>query len=120
MKGMYAEALAEVESWRRLYDVPWNWAAQIYVYERLGRHGEAARALEKLEQFARQRPSESMPMLPTAYLGVNEKEKALAWLEKLLRERSGHIMTLKVDPLYDPIREDPRFQEVLRRAGLAN
>ena len=61
-----------------------------------------------------------MPMLPTAYLGVNEKEKALAWLEKVLRERSGHIMTLKVDPLYDPVREDPRFHEVLRRAGLAD
>jgi len=118
-KGMFAEASAEIDNWRRLDDVPWNWAAQVYVYGRLGRHAEAARALEKLEQSARQRPSDPMPMLALAYVGVNENEKALAWLEKAVRERSSHIMTLKVEPIYDPLREDPRFRELLRRAGLA-
>jgi tetratricopeptide (TPR) repeat protein len=118
-KGMFAEASAQVDSWRRLYDVPWNWAAQVYVDGRVGRQAEAARALEKLEQFARQRPSDPMQMLPVAYLGVNEKEKALTWLGKSVQERSSIIMTLKVDPMYDPLREDPRFRELLRRVGLA-
>ena len=119
LKGKSAEAMAQIEKWRRNYDGPWNWAAYVYVYGRLGRHAEAARALERLEQSARRRPSEPMPMLAVAYLGVNEKEKALACLEHALLERSSHIMTLKVDPLYDSIREDPRFQVLLRRAGLA-
>ena len=118
-KGMFAEALAQIDDWRRVDDGPWNWAAQVYVYGRMGRQTEARRALEKLEEFARQRPSDPMPMLATAYIGLNEKGKALATLENALRERSNN-MSLKVDPVYDPIREDPRFQDLLRRAGLAN
>ncbi len=117
-KGMLEEALAQIDSWRRTVDEPWSWAAQVYVYERLGRHAEARDALEKLEALARQRPSDPMPMLPVAYIGVNQKEKAFVWLEKALRERSSSIIGLKVDPLYDPLREDPRFQYLLRRAGL--
>ena len=116
---MFAQALAQIERWRGSVDEPWNWAAQVYVYGRLGRQAEARRALEKLERRARDRPADPMPMLPVAYIGVNENEKALDWLEKALRERSSSIATLKVDPVYDPLREDPRFQELLRRAGLA-
>jgi len=120
LKGMFAEALAQIDRWRSIKDEPWNWAAQAYVYGRMGRQAEARRALEKLEEFARQRPSDPMPMLAAAYVGLNEKGKAVAWLEnRVLRERSNYIVTLKVDPLYDPLHEDPRFQELLRRAALA-
>jgi TolB-like protein/DNA-binding winged helix-turn-helix (wHTH) protein/Flp pilus assembly protein TadD len=120
LKGMFAEALAQIDHWRSIKDEPWNWAAQAYVYGRMGRQAEARRALEKLEEFARQRPSDPMPMLAAAYVGLNEKGKAVAWLEnRVLRERSNYIVTLKVDPLYDPLHEDPRFQELLRRAALA-
>lgn len=58
-------------------------------------------------------------MLVAAYIGMNEKEKALAGLEESFRQRLNLIAVLKVDPLYDPLREDPRFQGLLRRAGLA-
>jgi tetratricopeptide (TPR) repeat protein len=118
-RGMYAEALAQIEKWRAIADETWSWAAEVYVDERLGRRAEARQALERLEQWGRDRPSDPMPMLPAAYLGVGEKEKALDSLESLFRERSSVIATLKVDPLYDPLRSDPRFRELLRRAGLA-
>lgn len=118
-KGMFPEALAEVEKWRRESDEPWNWAAQAYVYGRSGRAAEAGGALVKLERFARAHPSDPMPMMSIAYLGVDEKERALAWLEKSVRERSPYAMWLKADPLLDPLREDSRFQELLRRVGFA-
>ena len=43
------------------------------------------------------------------------KEQALAWLEKAYQERSGGLRYLKMDPRYDPLRSDPRFQDLLRR-----
>ena len=117
-KQMFDEALTEIEKWRRIDDGPWNWAAEVYVYGRVGRRAEARRALDRLEQFARREPRNPMDMLPIAYIGVNENGKALATLEDLFRERVVHP-ALNVDPLYDPLREEPRFQELVRRAGLA-
>ena len=117
-KRTFPQALTEMEIWRRGGDHPWTWSAQAWIFGQSGREGEARRAIEKLEQWARDRPTDPMPMLPAAYLGVDEKAKALAWLEKSFRERSAIITVLKVEPLYDPLREDPRFQELLRRVGL--
>ena len=54
-----------------------------------------------------------------AHLGVGDKEEALADLEKAYSEHFGILATLKVDPGFDPLRSDPRFQDLLRRVGLA-
>ena len=50
---------------------------------------------------------------------MNEKDEAFVWLEKAYAQHSNAMTTLKVDPLYDPLRTDPRFQDLLRRVGLA-
>lgn len=118
-KRAFPQAFAENEIWRR-EDGPWNWSFQAWLYGQWGRQDEARRAIENLEKWARDRPSDPMPMLPTAYLGVNDEAKALASLEKLFQERSNVIPTLKVDPVFDPLRADTRFQALLRRAGLAH
>jgi tetratricopeptide (TPR) repeat protein len=118
-EGLLAEALSHVERWRRSGEGPWTWAAEARVYSRLGRVADARRALERLKQWRRDRPWDPMPMLPGAYLAVNEREKALDSLERLFEERSSGVATLKVDPVYDPLREDSRFQSLLRRTGLA-
>jgi hypothetical protein len=54
-----------------------------------------------------------------AYLGVGNNDAALGSLEKAFVQRSNLLTTLKVEPVYDPLRDDPRFQELLRRVGLA-
>jgi hypothetical protein len=43
----------------------------------------------------------------------------LSSLEKAYAQRSNFLTALKVEPVYDPLRDDPRFQELLRRVGLA-
>ena len=51
--------------------------------------------------------------------GIGDKEQALAWLERAYDQHSNILTTLKVDPAFDSLRSEPRFQEVLRRVHLA-
>ncbi|HEX7961779.1 MAG TPA: hypothetical protein VF493_17790, partial [Terriglobales bacterium] len=52
------------------------------------------------------------------YAGVGEKSEALNWLEKAYDERADGLTWLKVDPMLDDLRPDPRFQKLLKRIGL--
>ncbi len=49
---------------------------------------------------------------------LGEKDKAFAKLNEALAERNSDIEILKVDPRLDPLRDDPRFAEFMRRVGL--
>jgi len=53
-----------------------------------------------------------------AYLGLGDNEEALAWFEKAYAEHSNIVQWMKVHPYMDPLREDPRFQDLLHRVGL--
>jgi TolB-like protein/Tfp pilus assembly protein PilF len=53
------------------------------------------------------------------YAGLGNKDEAFAWLEKSFPVRDKGLTFLKVDPCVDPLRSDPRFQNLLRRVGLA-
>jgi serine/threonine protein kinase/TolB-like protein/Flp pilus assembly protein TadD len=50
-----------------------------------------------------------------AYIALGEHEQAFAWLEKAVEDRSPQLVYLRVDPRVDPLRSDPRFQDLLRR-----
>jgi TolB-like protein/Flp pilus assembly protein TadD len=52
------------------------------------------------------------------HLGLGEKDKAFEWLNKGFDERSGFLPFMKVEPLLDSIRQDPRFDDLLQRVGL--
>ena len=49
------------------------------------------------------------------YTSLGEKDLSLGWLEKAYEERSGWFQFAKVDPRLDPLRSEPRFQDILRR-----
>jgi TolB-like protein/DNA-binding winged helix-turn-helix (wHTH) protein/Tfp pilus assembly protein PilF len=116
--GRYQEAMSEVELWQtRDPDQPWSWAWGAAVCERSGRTAEARRLLEKVEQHVRSRPYESV-MLLESYLGTGHNKQALDLLERAYAEHSNTVVQIKVDPMCDPIRADPRFQELLRRTRL--
>jgi serine/threonine protein kinase/Tfp pilus assembly protein PilF len=53
------------------------------------------------------------------YTGLGEKDLALEWLEKAYDERQPYLYLLKVEPVFDGLHSDPRFQDLLRRLGLA-
>ena len=85
-------------------------------YSVTGRKAEAQQVLDQMNELAKQR---YVPALYRAviYLGLGEKESVFEWLEKAYQERSlqGWI---RVDPIFDPVRSDPRFADLLRRMNL--
>jgi hypothetical protein len=52
-------------------------------------------------------------------IGLGEKDRAFEWLRKAYEERSDHLLSIGVDPVYEPLRSDPRYIELLRGIGLA-
>ena len=52
------------------------------------------------------------------YVGLNENERALDWLERAYREGWRHVIYLNMNPFYEPLRGHPRFERLLRQIGL--
>ena len=57
------------------------------------------------------------PSLANVYIGLGDKDHAFFWLEKAYQERSYYLVFLKVFPGDDPLRSDPRLDDLLRRMG---
>ena len=49
------------------------------------------------------------------YAQLGDKEQAFAWLEKAYEKHDGPLFRLKVEPGWDPLRDDPRYEDLLRR-----
>ncbi len=117
-KGMFSEALADTERVRPEIRFPVYWSWQAIIYGRAGKTDQARHALHELLQL-----NESLSVDPIiiawAYLGMGDKNQALLWLEKAYVQHSTELVSLKVSPACDPLRSDPRFQDLLRRIGLA-
>jgi TolB-like protein/DNA-binding winged helix-turn-helix (wHTH) protein/Tfp pilus assembly protein PilF len=118
-KGMFPEALAETSKWR-LSDGSPVWELEAYVYSRWGKEQQAEHALAQRKVRSLHRPEVAGSVMLEAYVATGRKEEALALIEKLYREHSNIVTTLKVEPALDPLRGDPRFQELLRLVGLAD
>jgi tetratricopeptide (TPR) repeat protein len=56
----------------------------------------------------------------SAYVRIGDYDSAMLWLEKLYSERGAWIRGLRLQPRWDPLRGDPRFQDLLRRANLTS
>jgi TolB-like protein/DNA-binding winged helix-turn-helix (wHTH) protein/Tfp pilus assembly protein PilF len=117
-KGQFADALADLEAWRSPDNLAWTWAMEAYLAGMSGDRARAKLAFEQLQRMEALQPLDSLSLAIT-YIGMGDNEKALARLEKAYLEHSSSLSALKVDPTYDPLRADPRFQELLRRLGLA-
>ncbi len=82
-----------------------------------GQREEARRILVKLEQMHQQgiAPSASVAIL---YGALGESNEAFVWLEKAYQERDPQLTYLKAGRRFEPLREDPRFRQLVRRVGL--
>jgi pentatricopeptide repeat protein len=89
----------------------------ISAYAHAGRPKDALRLLDELKQ-RRQKGYVPAGAFVNAYLGMQDREQAFAWLEHAYQEQSNILQFLKVHPYFDPLRDDPRFKGLLHRVGL--
>jgi TolB-like protein/Tfp pilus assembly protein PilF len=113
----YTTAVSEFQKARSLSDVPWNDAGLGYVYASSGRKAEALQIIADLKAKTKQRYVSSYAVA-TVYAGLGDRDKAFEWLEKAYQERSPGLTWLKVEPMLDGIRSDPRYADLLHRMGL--
>jgi eukaryotic-like serine/threonine-protein kinase len=117
-QGRHQEAISELRQAVALSPHLTYRAWLACVYARAGQQGEALKILRELEARAT-REHVSPVYLARIYTSLGDKDRAFAWLRKAYAERNDHLLALGVEPVYDPLRGDPRFTELLRDIGLA-
>ncbi len=121
LKGMYEEAIAELQRSAELRNpgqVPVvDLALMACAHARAGRRAETLKIVQALERRAASGKNigGSLYGIPFAYAALGDKDKAFAWLEKGYERRGEGMFFLNSEPLYDPLRSDPRFQDLLQR-----
>jgi len=119
-QGMYQQAIAELQKALTFNETEaLVLGALAHVYARAGQRDEALKLVRKLERIEAEERGYVAPFgIIWAYAGLGDKEQAFARLERAYQERPDRIVWLNVDPLLEPLRSDPRFQDLVRRVGL--
>ena len=115
----YVQAIAEFEAaWRLDPENAFPPAMLGYAYAVSGDPEQAREILNQLQEM-----SERLTVSPFYYalvhVGLGEKDKAFSWFDRAADFRSEELLNLKVDPKFDGLHTDPRFERLLRRMNLA-
>jgi TolB-like protein/Tfp pilus assembly protein PilF len=112
-----ADAIPVLEKAVSLSGSPAAIGVLIRAYAHAGRRSDALRLLAELK---RRKEAGYIPAgaFVNAYLGLGDNEQAFYWLEQAYKEQSNILQFLKTHPYFDPIRDDPRFTDLVRRVGL--
>ena len=117
-KGSYAEAIAELRKALQLSEGDTNELAALgHAFAISGQRSEAVKILDDLKERSKQTYVQPM-WIAGIYIGLGQKDQAFEWLQKAYDDRSGWLVYLKVDPVFNPLRSDPRFADLMQRVGL--
>jgi serine/threonine-protein kinase len=116
-QGRYADAIRELVIARNLSPSSMrNLGVLGDVYARAGQRAEARAILTEMERLSRTRYVP--PVYPAmVHMGLGDKRRALDLLDQAFVDRSDWILQLPVEPQFDVLRGEKRFQDLLRRAG---
>lgn len=113
-KEMYRQG---IEQFKLVFDLSGDsvdLAALGYAYAVAGQRNEAEEVLRQLEELATQRYVSPVD-LAMLHVGLDNNEQAIEYLEKAYEEHADRMSWIKVNPVFDPLRSDPRFQAILQR-----
>jgi serine/threonine-protein kinase len=116
-KGDTAGAIAEFQRSKIMVAGAWYQGLLGYAYAISGDRPKAEQILRELEDMAKHQYVSSTAFADI-HLGLGEKEKALDWLEIAYENQESACWYLKVDPIYDSVRNESRFQAILKKVGL--
>jgi len=112
------EAIAEL---RKAVELSQGSGAQLgslgYAYAAAGRRAEALEVAQRLQAIAKEHyvPPGAVALV---FSGLGDADAAMLWLERANEERDPWVTGIQIEPMFDPIRTDPRFQDLVRRVGL--
>jgi serine/threonine protein kinase/TolB-like protein/Flp pilus assembly protein TadD len=118
MKGSYAEALIEAKRVLELNDDPNYLANLAHLYAVSGKRNEALKTLEQMKQIASGGRYISGYSFAVVYIGLGDKDKAIEQLERSFEYRAPDFLYVAVDPYFKDLHSDPRFVDLMHRAGL--
>ncbi|MGO8757469.1 MAG: TPR end-of-group domain-containing protein [Terracidiphilus sp.] len=114
-KGMYQQSIG---AFLKSGDGPYTLGHLGNAYARAGQVAAAKRCISELQQRVK-KYGVGRYEIALVYAGIGDKDSAFAWLEDAYRAHDVGLVYLKVDPCLDPLRSDPRFDDLLRRVGLS-
>jgi DNA-binding winged helix-turn-helix (wHTH) protein/TolB-like protein/Tfp pilus assembly protein PilF len=116
-KKMYEEAISEFQKTKTISaGNPEMTGLLGYAYAVAGKRSEGKKALRELIQLSKQHYV-SPSHIALIQAGLGEKDLAFEWLEKAHEDRNWIMGLLKVAPMFDSLRSDPHFADLLRRVG---
>jgi TolB-like protein/DNA-binding winged helix-turn-helix (wHTH) protein/Flp pilus assembly protein TadD len=116
-KGMFREAIAELERAVSLSSrSPVYLASLAHAYGLAGKQRDTLSLIEDLKKASQRRYVASFDMA-IAYLGLGDRNRVLTSLERAFEERSPRLLFLTVEPRFDSLRPDSRFQQLVKRVG---
>jgi Flp pilus assembly protein TadD len=89
-----------------------------YVYAVSGDRAGAQKMLVEVMELSRSGYVSPLD-IAKIHIGLGDRDAAFEWLNRAYKERAAEMRNLKVDPWMDSLRTDPRFQDLLKRKGLA-
>jgi serine/threonine-protein kinase len=116
LAGKHSEALQELRLAQQSIGGPRRMALLAYAYAVCGERADAQRILNGFLEQARHEPFPALA-IADVYIGLGDNDHAFEWLEKAVDQRDINL-DLKWDPLFNPVRPDPRYAALLRRMKL--
>ena len=111
-----AEALAAAEKARDISVIGIGVLGRAYA--QLGRRDEALAVVRQLEEDFANRNNGAATNIAFVYVVLGDKEKTFEWLEKAFGARETDLPRFRLGPTFDPIRDDPRYKDLLKRMNL--
>lgn len=123
VKGMHKEAIQEGQQALRLFGLSEAATRVQHAFTIAGYRGAIRQVAKEFEDLQAAKQAFLPGNLAHFYTILGEKDRAFYWLQQAYEHREmigidGGLYCMKTDPMYDPLRSDPRFKDLLRRMGL--